>query len=496
MRPTDEQRAAAELFLRGDTMVIDALAGTGKTTTLQLLAGMTRRRGRYLAYNRAIVGDVAGRLPERCPASTAHSLAMRAIGHRYRHRLNQPRMKSAEVARQLGIDPIVITAGLPNAKRLAPGWLAGHVMQGIARFCNSDDDVPNASHFPYRDGIDLPDERGNRTAANNRLIAEELEGALRKAWQDLSHVDGRLRFTHDCYLKLWALDRPEIEADYVLLDEAQDTNPVLAGVLARQEAQVVYVGDENQQLYEWRGAVDAMATFPSTLRRSLTQTFRFGDVIAARANAILDVLDAPLRIVGNPDRESTIGEYDDEPDALLCRTNATAIEAVLAAQVRRQPVHLVGGGTEVASFARAVVELRTQGWTSHYDLACFDSWAEVVEYVKSDPGGSELRLLVNLVEEFGTETILRATNGTEPEGPGVLTISTGHRAKGRQWPVVRIAADFADVDPTVAELRLRYVAFTRAIEHLDDSAFRKGQEEQGTDEAPDGEVPAPASGAG
>ncbi len=472
MKPTAEQIAVADLFRQGDTMVVDALAGTGKTTTLRLLAASTRRRGVYVAYNRAIVDDVATSLPWRCSARTAHSLAMSAVGHRYRHRLGQPRLRSYEVAQRLGIRPIVVHHGLPNPKRLAPGWLAGHVMQGLAAFANSADPEPTAAHFPYREGIDLPDVTGRRSTVNNRIVAEELEGALRKAWQDITHPDGSLRFTHDHYLKIWALGHPTIEADYVLLDEAQDTNPVLADVLARQSAQVVYVGDENQQLYAWRGAVDAMATFAPEHRRSLTQTFRFGLALADVANEVLDALDASLRIVGNPERTTTVGPLAGRaPDAILCRTNAEALHVVLGAQTRGQPVHLVGNGTEAAAFAKAVADLRTTGFTAHPDLACFDTWGDVQDYVAHDPGGSELRLMVSLVEKFGTEGILRAVSGTIPEGPGVLTVSTAHRAKGRQWPVVRLGGDFADLDPTTPELRLQYVAVTRAIEHLDRTAL-------------------------
>lgn len=470
--PTDEQWAAARLFASGESMVLDALAGTGKTSSLRLLAWSTRRRGRYIAYNKAIVTDVQGALPERCPASTAHSLAFRAVGTRYSHRLRQPRIKSWEVAHRLDILPIYVSAGLPKEKRLSPGWLAGHVMRAIANFTNSQDETPGMHHFPYADGIDLPDEHGHRRFTNNRLVAAELEGALRKAWQDLSNPDGALRFRHDDYLKIWALGDPHIEADYILLDEAQDTNPVLAGVIERQEhAQRVLVGDENQQLYEWRGAVDAMAGFAAENRRSLTQTFRFGSAIAWEANSLLEELEAPLRIVPNANVDSYVGPYAGPVDAVLCRTNARALQTVIDAQMRRQPVHLVGGGNEVAAFARAVRELRSEGRTSHHDLACFESWQEVLDYVREERDG-EMGLLVRLIEEFGVEAILRAVDGTTPEGPGVLTVSTGHRAKGRQWDRVRIAEDFVDRDPTVAELRLRYVAFTRAARVLDQSVFR------------------------
>lgn len=58
--------------------------------------------------------------------------------------------------------------------------------------------------------------------------------------------DDPLPLGHDGYLKLWALSDPVILADYILMDEAQDTNPVVLGVLQRQPAQMIYVGDKHQ----------------------------------------------------------------------------------------------------------------------------------------------------------------------------------------------------------------------------------------------------------
>ena len=63
LNPTDEQQAAADAFHAGDHLALQAGAGTGKTTTLALLAHATPRRGRYLAYNRAIAQDAAARFP-------------------------------------------------------------------------------------------------------------------------------------------------------------------------------------------------------------------------------------------------------------------------------------------------------------------------------------------------------------------------------------------------------------------------------------------------
>jgi superfamily I DNA/RNA helicase len=481
MRATDEQAAALDLFLLGENMVIDALAGTGKTSTLRLLAASTRRRGRYVAFNRALVDDAAGTFSSRCAVSTIHSLAMRQVGTEYAHRLNSPRMKSYEVATRLGIDPLVVRVD-GKEKRLAAGFLAGHVMRAVRAFCQSADPEPTRQHFAYLDGIDLPEGQGQRGYANNNAVAAELEGALRKAWQDLSHTEGQLQYGHHCYLKLWGLSAPRIDADYVLLDEAQDVSPVMAAIIeAQKHAQRVMVGDAQQAIYGWAGAIDAMANFDAEHRRALTLSFRFGEAVADAANQVLDLLGADLRVRGNPAKTSTVGELDDDSpvDALLCRTNASALTEVMAAQAAGLKVYLVGGGKQVAAFARAAHDLKAGHGTSLPDLACFDNWLEVLRYCEEDPEGSDFASMVRLVEQFGVESILRAVDGAAPEAPGTLTVSTCHVSKGREWDVVRIAEDMVGRESSDEELRLRYVAFTRAREHLDESVFRTGAERGG-----------------
>lgn len=479
MKPTDEQAAALELFLTGQSMVIDAGAGTGKTSTLQLLAASTRERGQYVAFNRAIVDDVAGRLPVRCAANTAHSLAFKAVGVRYARRLKAERARGGTVATHLGIGPFVVNYG-GQRKRLAPGWSAGQVQKAIRNWCQSADPVLEARHFPYVDGIDLPTPDGKRTWTNNDRLREYLLPFAEAGWRDLVRTDteggGVLRFGHEHYLKLWQLSEPRLETAFILFDEAQDANPVMAAVIEAQEhAQRVYVGDANQAIYAFTGAVDAMEGFAPELRRSLTQSFRFGPLIAARANRFLAALASPLRLRGLEAIPSTVGELADEYDAdvVLCRTNAKALDTVLNAQGDGQRVHLVGGGTEVASFARAAQRLMDGRPAEHHELACFDSWEDVQDYVQHDPQGDELALMVKLIDDFGPELILDAVDGTHREGEGVLTVSTAHKAKGRQWGIVRLADDFAGRDASQDELRLLYVAVTRAQLHVDDSVLHK-----------------------
>lgn len=478
MKPTEEQLAVLDLFGTGASMAVDAGAGTGKTSTLRLLAYSSKGRGAYVAFNKSIVTETADRLPARCSASTAHSLAFRAVGRRFSHRLGAARMKSSAIADALKVGPFVVKYG-EQSKVLQPGYMASLAQRAVTRFCQSVDEVPGERHVPYVDGIDIPDDDGNRTYENNDRLRSELAPAVRKAWADFCREDGQLPYKHDHYLKLWQLSEPRIEVDYILFDEAQDADPVMAAIVAAQtHAQRVYVGDENQEIYAWRGAVNAMDGLAAEHRRQLSQSFRFGDAIADAANEILALLDTDLRLRGLPEIPSTVGDLDGRlPDALLCRTNARAVNEMLKAQREGRAPHLIGGGNEVLRFAAAAKELKDEKWTSHPDLTCFRSWQEVVDYTKNDPQGDELKLLVDLVEEFGVATILRALEPMPTEADADVVVSTAHKAKGREWEVVQIGEDFAGRDASDQELKLRYVACTRARSHLDKSALERKSNE-------------------
>lgn len=473
--PTDEQQHALDLFSTGKNLAIEARAGTGKTSTLVLLAQSTTRRGQYLAFNRSIVTEAGSKMPGNVVCNTAHSLAYRAVGVRYKQRLEAPRVKSAQVARWLGLDPFVVSFGTQR-KVLQPGYLAGLVMRSIGRFCQTADDAPNRSHVPYVDGIDLPSPLG-RTFGNNNELAAILEPALVAAWADLRERDGRLRFAHEHYLKLWQLSRPYVDADFILFDEAQDANPVMLDVVQRQasHAQLVFVGDSEQQIYEFTGAVNALARIRERggETAALSQSFRFGPAIADVANFVLGRLGADPLVDGSPDVASVV-DVTADPDAVLCRTNARAMTALFAETAAGRRAHLFGGGREVADFARAALSLEATGWTPHPELSCFGSWKEVQEYVAQDAQGGELKLLVELVDEFGAQIILDAIDNMPSERDADVVISTAHKAKGREWPAVKIADDFPSEPDEISdgELRLLYVAATRARLVLDVSECR------------------------
>lgn len=472
--PTDEQLDAIGLFTSGRNVVIEAGAGAGKTSTLKLLGSEARGlRGQYVAFNRAIVDEAAAKMPSNVRAKTMHSLAFGAVGKTFAHRLRSRRMPSAQVAKLLGInDPVKVTIG-GASRYLAPGYLAGHVMRSIGVFCNSADPEPSRRHVPYIEGIDMPDAAGRRTYVNNDLVRDAVAPALKRAWADLVRPDGDLRYTHDCYLKFWQLNQPRIAADFVLFDEAQDASPVMADIVAQQgNAQLVYVGDSQQAIYAWRGAVNALEQVDDAERTWLTQSFRFGPEIARAANYCLGLIPgAELRIVGTPTIDSQLVDGLADPACVLTRTNAKALETYLSTMETGRRPYLVGEGVEVVKFSQAWIQLSTEGWTPHPELACFRSVAEVEDYVATDPQGSELALMVKLIDQFGAQEIIDALEHQRPEAQCDMVISTAHRAKGREWPTVSLAGDFPEPDEgetlSDEEIRLLYVAATRAQYLLD-----------------------------
>ena len=476
--PTDEQSRVLEQFRFGDNLAVEAGAGTGKTSTLQLVAQSTSARGQYLAFNRAIVNEAKRKMPENLACDTAHGLAMRAVGRRYRARLDSStRQRGDHVAKFLDLGPLVITYG-SQRKVLQPSLLASLVQRTITVFCQTADDEPDArKHTPYVEGIDVPRSDGRRSYANNDRVRDWIASAVQTAWNDLQLLEGRLRFRHEHYLKMWQLSHPLLPVEFVLFDEAQDASPVMLDVVRRQtHAQLVFVGDSQQAIYEFTGAVNALAQVPASQRVMLTQSFRFGPQIATVANEVLAELGADLRLRGSDAITSSVGPLSD-PQCILTRTNATAVNHVLDAQQQGRHVHLLGGGTEVVAFAKAAADLMAGRETWHPELACFSTWGEVQTYVEQDPQGSELALLVTLVDTYGVQTIIAALERMCPEEAADLVVSTAHKAKGREWDTVQMADDFPDprqsfearMNPAAAapELRLIYVAATRAREALD-----------------------------
>jgi superfamily I DNA/RNA helicase len=456
IKPTDEQTAILDAFESGQDIRVQAGAGSGKTSTLVLLAReKLDDTGTFIAYNRAIKDDAAAKLPFNTEAVTSHSLAFRAVGVKYKHRLNGSRLTVKQTAEIMGVKPLQIGEHPVFGNFV----LTRLVSDMLRRFTYSADDDLKLDHVSEINGF---------SEAEQKELARYLLPYARKAWADITNVDGRLRFEHDHYFKMWAMSHPTISDDFLFLDEAQDANPALTGVVAEQtHLQRVSVGDSAQSIYGWRGAKDALKVLPGD-QLTLSQSFRFGDAIAEVANEWLDVLDADIRLTGFDQVDSRVVGWFPDAGTVLCRTNMGCMGEAMLGLERGQKVAIVGGTKQIEDLAKACLELQEKGNSIHPELVAFGSWDEVVAY--SEDGGEDLKPMVKLIGRYGAKGILYACNRFDNEERSSLIVSTAHKAKGREWDSVRIGDDFSqtpDEETGVIELpkdeaMLAYVAVTRA----------------------------------
>jgi hypothetical protein len=457
IQPTEEQQAAVDKFLTSRALKIIAFAGAGKTTTLRMLAQATRARGIYLAFNRAVADEARVTFPRSANCQTTHAIAFKAMIPRY---LSTAKMVNALHARQLAALSFQTDRIFSKAFRLDGVQQAYLVLGTVNRFCQSNDPAVSLDHVPQYARL-----LGVRTD----IVYDIRDWAVIQAnalWRRMIDKRDDMPLGHNGYLKAWALTRPILKTDYILLDEAQDTNPVVLGVLAGQRAQVVYVGDPYQQIYEWRGAVNAMDKMPGCEETALTQSFRFGEAIAAEASRLLATLGEQRQLRGNLETQSVIAAAG-AAEAVLARTNATVILEILeATRVGLKP-HVCGGTEAIKRLLSDVYELKAGRPAVSPEFFGFQDWWEVVEFANTEEG-QDLRTFVQLVQQQGEAKLWAAVNGAVAnENHADVVLSTAHKAKGREWSSVRLAPDFISgrlgPDPDAeAEVRLFYVAMTRA----------------------------------
>ncbi|MGW6454743.1 UvrD-helicase domain-containing protein [Streptomyces sp. NPDC055078] len=469
--PTPQQQRIIDACLAGQDVAVQALAGTGKTSTLQMVTRrMPDKRIAYVAFNRSIADEAKRKFPRNVTADTSHSFARAAL----RNTTLKDKIRKAgrnggarrpkDVAAALGLSqPVRYRGG-----RIDPEEAARIVTSAVRRYRESADAELGPPHLG---------DKWSKSPAAPALL-----DIARRAWTDIADPhSNKLFFSHDDYLKLWALTNPRLSYDVILFDEAQDINPVLEKVIQDQTTQTIVVGDSNQAIYEFRGAIDALKDWPADVVLPLTQSWRFGPEVAAVGNAYLSLLGSDLALEGNPALDTTLGTVTD-PDAVLTKTNIAAIGAVFTGFEEGKRVALVGGGRDIEEVAKAARDLQRGQRTKHPELAAFTSWNEVREYAEEEDDQA-LQTLVRLVDRYTPEGLLNMIRDLVPEDSRdeetrpELVVSTAHKAKGREWDHVRIGPDFTQPEentetgeltlPSPAELRLAYVTVTRAKQRLE-----------------------------
>ncbi|MBK6616262.1 UvrD-helicase domain-containing protein [Ottowia sp.] len=474
------------------TLAINAGAGTGKTFTLVEYANFHRNlRMLYLAFNKAIAEEAQRKFGANVKAQTSHSLAFGRVGRDYADKLGNPRAKEVLELLQGVMRIPVSSAGdeymfaQAAVMRVRQFFADGSMHPGIR-----DEDTDESYHMPS--GVDVD--------------GREVATAARHLWAAMSDRQNmQMKMPHDGYLKLWMLSKPDLSRyDVLLLDEAQDTNPaVMAVVQAQTRMRRCLVGDRHQNIYGFRGSLNAMSKLRGAKQFSLTRSFRFGPNVAYVANSILAVFCGErTRLVGAGRRE-----MPEVPRvANLFRTNAglfgQAVDWIESNGARDalglpkkseegEPVrglHFVGG-VENYQFELISDTFYLKDGASHLVsdpfIRRFQSFDQLQEYADAVED-RELLARIGIVDKFDhriPELVDKVKKAHVGEGAARLHLTTAHKSKGLEWDEVTLGEDFPELltdfgvpktrrflGPNaqdgdlldVAEANLLYVASTRA----------------------------------
>ncbi len=156
----------------------------------------------------------------------------------------------------------------------------------------------------------------------------------------------------DCIFKTYLLLRDDVELQkslakkfrYILVDEFQDTNfaqLTLLGMIARHHNNVCVVGDDDQSIYSWRGAMyetleEFERMFPGTQLVKLEQNYRCSNVI----------LDAANSLIRNNTKRKEKNLWSQSTSKLPIRLIPLETSDSEARWISEQCMSLIGGGTQ------------------------------------------------------------------------------------------------------------------------------------------------------
>lgn len=492
MQFTEEQQAAIDLAAKGVSFPLVAPAGSGKSATA---VGMGAKRSGlkvlYLVYNTQARREAEVKFKNMpwVDVRTTSQVAWRAytdkrtfgpeVAAKYAERMNPKAqaVTASDLSKRLKLEPVDFGDGL-----VLDGYTQAKLAyDAIERFCNGSRSKITPRDVPL---VVLGLEGGALEAA--RIHIAKL---AQKVWQRSIEPDSNLRFTMNYAFKLVADGGVNYGYDVVIVDEAQDSNDTTMKFIKNQKgAQAILIGDPAQALYAWRGATDQILRHEGP-RLYLTQSFRFGDAVAEEAMKHLAHTGTGVTIKGLSTIKDRVTEGQmPDPDVVLSRSNAGAMEWAMSYLSVGKRVALVRGKDQIESLAYAAAALMKGEKPNNVELSAFETWGDLVQY-SDEPGGGHLKPLVRLVGTYGVGRLIDAckkiVNYSARYPQHDVAISTCHSIKGLEWKKVQIADDFHEPNPvedpetkmmglgTISkdEAMIHYVAVTRAQEHLDRSGL-------------------------
>lgn len=473
LTPTDEQSAILTAAKAKGNLIINALAGTGKTSTLELLERAVREKPiLYLCFNFRVAAEARERMLSTTTVKTLNGIGQSVWAKGRTIRLmkgglkdNKTNLIFAEIANaapKAQRDIIwetypAVKAGVDLAKAL------GYAPEGAPNTARPLTDVQTL----HKALDEVPDD------LTADLIDEVLRRSITLAYR------GTIDYNDQIYMPaLFGGSFPKFPL--VMVDEAQDLSPANHALLRRlvsPTSRLVAVGDPWQNIYGFRGAKQGgMAEIQQTYSMTpmdLSISFRCPQAVVEAAR--WRVPHFKWRKAGGHVNTLDQLEVNNIPEhaTFLCRNNAPLFKLGLQLLSHGRSVTIQGSdiGPRLVAIMR---KLGDENLSRSDSLGAIDDWLDDKlsrESTTAQDLAECMRVFVNMTESLGTAIKyvehLFAQRGT-------LQLLTIHKAKGLEWDTV------FHLDPwlcreTEQDMNLRYVATTRSADtlyHIDSHDIR------------------------
>lgn len=485
----------------GSACVI-AVAGSGKTTTLcEAIRHIPYTQSvRLFAFNKQIADTLKARLGmhRNTTCSTFHSSGYRALLDEFHAKVETDRRKVSDLIRENLSETDRRAYGEELVKLVSIAKGLGIGIDGLA----ADERAVWQGLVDHHDldflylippGVKEGDYDAHLLAEKTRVV--DLARLLLLESNEAAKVpfEWRIDFDDQLYLPiLWDLPLPQY--DWVLVDEAQDTNPIQREIIRRSlkpGGRLLAVGDPHQAIYAWRGAshdaVDLIKEDFQATELPLSVCYRCAGAIVKKAQTVVPHIEPAPNVqegVVDEDAPPSLLPLLAHADAILCRNNAPLVKLAYQLIGEGKPCQIqgrdIGEGliklldklhpTDLQDGEKRLHDYRSREMARHRK-AGNESRAQGVD----DRVTCILTILDHLGEEDqSVEGLKRAIADLFGDNQkGLLTLSTIHKAKGLEWPVVAIIGSWlipskwATKDWQLQQERnLQYVAWTRAQQRL------------------------------
>lgn len=471
--------------------ILEAVAGAGKTTTLIHALGMMMGTKFFGAFNKKIADEIAARagMQMGLTVSTMHAAGMRAwkkVADKY-VKVEGSKVRDifrAEVGR---INPMHMIFEGPVVQLVSLAKQSGIGITCETHFAPAWDEII------LHHNIEVFDERtGQDNYATILEIAMHVFDVSLKTCMKIIDYDDMI------FAPLY-FDVKFDQYDWVLIDEAQDTNAVrrmMALHMLAPGGRLVAVGDRHQAIYGFTGAdsdaLDLIGNAVSAIKLPLTITFRCPKKVVEYAQRWVKHIEADKTAPEGSVRTSVIEKLVEEArvgDAVLCRFNAPLIKHVYAFIAKGIPARVegreIGGGLKLLAnrFKAATMDQLTTKLTAYYEREM--AKMEVKENHKGMENLTDkfecLKIIIERVTLKGLVTkppqtaiiaeIDEIFGANADEAKPVVLFSSIHKAKGREWMrVIWLTtgpSPFAKMDwEKQQEDNLCYVAVSRSMDEL------------------------------